>query len=171
MFEQIRRAFVLISFHRTLVSLDFVEFPYERFEGRSGKVVHRPCLPITFSYRGKSISIGSALVDTGSDFTILPLEIAHVLEIELDDSQTIRVDCAGGGVFTAMPSQNKIGYLISVKGYRPIAWTGTVFFAENEPIILLGHHECLEKFDLTFQGPEKSLGLLPRCNEMVQTRR
>jgi hypothetical protein len=33
MFEQIRRAFVLIWFHRTLVSLDFVKFPYERFEG------------------------------------------------------------------------------------------------------------------------------------------
>ena len=151
--------------------LDFVQFPYEKFEGIDGKMNYRPCLPITFSYKNNDIPIGSALVDTGSDFTILPLEIAHVLKIELDDSQEIRIDCAGGGVFKAMPSLHRIEYLISATGYRSFSWSGTVYFAEREPIILLGHHECLEKFDLTFQGPEKLLSLLPRCSGMVQTRK
>ena len=64
--------------------LDFVQFPYEKFEGIDGKMNYRPCLPITFSYKNNDIPIGSALVDTGSDFTILPLEIAHVLEIEVN---------------------------------------------------------------------------------------
>jgi len=102
------------------------------------------------------------LVDTGSDFTILPLEIAHYLEIELDDSERITVDCAGGGRFHVMPSQKKVKYQIDRKGYRSICWDGIVFFAEKEPIILLGHHECLEKFDLTFAGPERTLSVLPR---------
>jgi len=38
----------------------------------------------------------------------------------------------------------------------------SISFADAEPIMLLGHHQCLEYFDLTFQGPEKKLGVLPR---------
>src|SRR3989339_590912 len=99
--------------------LDFVQFPYEKFEGIDGKMNYRPCLPITFSYKNNDIPIGSALVDTGSDFTILPLEIAHVLKIELDDSQEIRIDCAGGGVFKAMPSKKRVSYSIVVRVFVP----------------------------------------------------
>lgn len=144
-----------------------MEFPYEGFEGDLG-IVYRPCLPVIFSYKEKSIAIRKALVDTGSDFTILPLEIAHFLEIELDDSRSIRIGCAGGGAFIAMPSQRGIGYMIHKDGYRDISWTGNVFFAEHEPIVLLGYQECLEKFDMTFRGPEKLLGILPREKNMVR---
>jgi hypothetical protein len=124
--------------------------------------VYRPCLPVTLGHRGKNFPVGRALVDTGSDITLLPLEIAHVLEVELDDMETIVIEGAGGGRFKAMPSRKKINYTIERKGYRPISWEGIAYFAENEEVILLGHHQCLEKFDLTFQGPERKLGLLPR---------
>ncbi|MFH1670150.1 MAG: hypothetical protein ABIA92_01030 [Patescibacteria group bacterium] len=138
-----------------------VEFSYVKCEAGHG-FSYRPQLPITFSYGDKSLSIGHALVDTGSDLSIVPLQIAHYLHIELDDTKKVTVDCAGGGRFTAMPSQKKIGYAIEQEGYRPIKWKGTVYFAEDEPVVLLGHHQCLEKFDLTFQGPEKKLGVMPR---------
>ena len=101
-------------------------------------------------------------MDTGSDLTILPLEIAHILEIELDDSKKLIMGSAGGGRFTALPSQKQISYTIELKGYRSITWKGIIYFAEDEPIVLLGHHQCLEKFDLNFQGPERKLGITPR---------
>lgn len=72
------------------------------------------------------------------------------------------MSAAGGGSFVVLPSQKKIGYTIEYKGYRPIHWEGIVYFAEDEPMILLGHHQCLEKFDLTFHGPERKLEILPR---------
>jgi hypothetical protein len=48
---------------------------------------------------------------------------------------------------------------------------GTVYFTETEPLVLLGHHECLEKFDMTFHGPERLLSLTPRCDGMVGARK
>jgi hypothetical protein len=93
--------------------------------------------------------------------TILPLGIAHLLEIELDDSKSLRIDSAGGGSFVALPSRRKVEYSIEKRGYRPIQWKSVAYFAE-ESAILLGHEDCLEKFDLTFCGPERTLQVLPR---------
>ena len=138
-----------------------MEFPYVKFEGEQGTCL-RPHVPVTISYKGKSFPVGNALVDTGSDITILPLEVAHLLRIQLDDSATLRLSSAGGGIFVALPSRNKVEYTIEKKGFRPIHWEGTVYFAEDEPIILLGHLQCLEYFDVTFYGPEKKVSLLPR---------
>jgi hypothetical protein len=137
-----------------------MQFPYVKCEGSHG-FVYRPYLPITFSYGAKKFPVGRALVDTGSDITILPLEIAHYLEIELDDSEKLTIDCAGGGVFVAMPSQKKVTYTIEAKGFRSISWEGIIYFAENEPVVLLGHQQCLDKFDLLFEGPEKKLSITP----------
>lgn len=119
-------------------------------------------LPVTFSYGGRVFPVGNALVDTGADFTLLPMEVAHLLKIPLDDAKAIRVGGAGGDVFVALPSQHKVGYAIAKKGHRTISWEGTIYFAEDEPTVLLGYRECLEYFDLTFEGPEKRLSVLPR---------
>lgn len=139
-----------------------MEFAYEPSEDQDGKIVYRPRLPITFTYKNNKLKIGRALVDTGSDFTILPLDVAHDLEIELDDSKILSMDAAGGGVFEALPSQKPVGYTIETDKFRPIRWEGIIYFAENEPVTLLGHYQCLEKFDLTFYGPERKLSILPR---------
>lgn len=56
----------------------------------------------------------------------------------------------------------KDGVRDRAEGYRPNRWEGTVYFAGGEPTILLGHHECLEYFDLTVYGPEKKSRVLPR---------
>ena len=138
-----------------------MEIPYIKCEGSNG-YSYRPYLPVTFSYGDRLFPVGRALVDTGSDLTILPLAIAHHLHIELDDSKKVIIDCAGGGRFTALPSQKNVHYSIEQKGFRSIKWKGIAYFAEQEPVVLLGHHECLEKFDLTFHGPERKLSILPR---------
>lgn len=136
-----------------------VEFKYTECEGN----VWRPYLPITFSYGSKQFPIGNALVDTGSDLTLLPLAIAHALEVELDDSKRRRIEAAGGSVFLVMPSQKTIGFTIRPpRGYRPISWKGTPFFSPDVESILLGHQAALEKFDITFQGPNKTFSVLPR---------
>ena len=148
-------------YHHIHISPVPVEVPYVKVEGSQG-LGYRPYLPITFSYKSRQFPAGHALVDTGSDITILPLYIAHLLEIELDDEKRIELDSAGGGSFSALPSLRQIGFCIERKGFRPIQWEGTAYFAEHEPVILLGHHDCLEKFDVTFHGPERKLSLLPR---------
>jgi hypothetical protein len=104
--------------------------------------------------------MGHALVDTGADITLMPLEVARLLKVPLDDTEPLRVSGAGAGEFIAYPSLHKVEYAIERKAFRPIRWEGTVYFADSDP--LLGHRKCLEFFDLTFHGPEKKLSVLPR---------
>ena len=91
-----------------------MEFSYVKCDGSFG-AIYRPYLPITLSFGKKSFPVGHALVDTGSDMTILPLEIAHQLEIQLDDTKSVLVGSAGGGGFRAMPSLKKLDMQLNIK--------------------------------------------------------
>lgn len=154
----------MISSLHINISQEAMEFAYVKTEGDTG-YIYRPSLSVTFSNGDKKFLVMNALVDTGSDVTILPLDIAHALNIELDDSKQMRLSCAGGGMFTALPSLKKITYTIEKKGFRPVSWKGTIYFAESEPVVLLGHYQCMENFDLTFYGPERKLSILPRFKQ------
>ncbi len=70
---------------------------------------------------------------------------------------------AGGDHCFIYPSPAPVTYLIhdpaSTAEYR---WHGQVFFTLEQEFVLLGHHQCLQKFDVTFKGPEKRLEMLPR---------
>jgi hypothetical protein len=100
-----------------------------------------------------------ALVDTGADITILPLDVAHYLEVELDDTEGLDVGSAGGGQFIALPSRKPLHFSIEQKGHRPVEWDAIVYFAPREPVVLLGHRQCLERLRLTFDGPGKILSV------------
>lgn len=139
-----------------------MEISYVKCEYEAGGFFYRPILPITLIHRHKKLPLGHALVDTGSDFSLFPLNVAHYLEIELDDSKKVTIASAGGGAFVALPSRHKITYAIEKKGFRSIRWEGIAYFTEDEPLNLLGHEQCLEMFDLTFRGPERILQVLPR---------
>lgn len=134
-----------------------MEFPYVEFEGGSFGPVRRPCLPLTLSYGARSFPVGHALVDTGADTTILPMAIADLLEVEFDRRRRAVFDSAGGGEFVVYPSKKKVGYAVEQSGYRPLVWQGTAFFSDSQPIILLGHYECLELLRLHFDGPCQQL--------------
>jgi hypothetical protein len=133
-----------------------VDFPYTPFEGLHGPSF-RPCLGVTLSYGNRKFPVGSALVDTGADVTLLPLEIAKVLAVELDESRAITIGSAGGGIFTAVPSLKPIGYAIEQPGFRPICWKGIPYFTTHQSTILLGHYQCLDYLELTFKGPSHVL--------------
>lgn len=112
-----------------------------------------PTLPISIN----GFPIGNALVDTGADITILPLEISQVLGIELNTEKAINIGSAGGGKFTAIPSKKKIKYSLEHSGFRPIQWNGTVFFAPRQPTILLGQYECLSELKITLDAKNRIL--------------
>ena len=90
------------------------------------------------------------------------MEVAHLLEVKLDDTKRILLSAADGGSFIAFPSHTSVEYVLEKKGYQPIKFEGTIYFAEEGEVSLLGHYQCLDKFDVTFHGPEKTFSLLPR---------
>jgi predicted aspartyl protease len=122
--------------------------------------IYRPSLPITFRNAGKSFPVGNALVDTGADVTLLPMEMAKHLGVELVSEEGIDVGSAGGGHFTAVPSATAIECSIEGDGFRPLRWKSVVYFAPRQQTVLLGHRGCLEHLDVCFHGPDRSLEVL-----------
>jgi predicted aspartyl protease len=55
-----------------------MEFDYSTYRNREG-TFYRPSIDLTFKYKSASFPYKSALVDTGSDFILIPLSLAEVL--------------------------------------------------------------------------------------------
>lgn len=135
-----------------------MRFEYAQYSGS-----WLPLIPVVFSCKKRQLPAVGALVDTGATHTILPLEFAPELGIAIDLEDRIETQVAGGGQCFIYPSPVAINYLIrdpdSKATYR---WQGQIFFALGQRIVLLGHHQCLEKFDITFKGTEKIVEVTPR---------
>lgn len=144
----------MTRFLRDLSSAAAMEFNYIERESDLG-TLHVPTLPISLN----GFPVGHAMIDTGADVTILPMEVNTLLGMELDQEHSIDMFSAGGGRFTAIPAAKKIRYSLEHSGFRPIVWLGTAFFAPRQPTILLGHYQCLEQLNLCFRGRKRTLSV------------
>lgn len=91
------------------------------------------------------------------------MEMSQVLGVAINLTDQVESQVAGGGQCFVYPSPIAIEYVLRdphlSKEYR---WQGPVLFALGQKFVLLGHHRCLEKFNITFYGPERRLELAPR---------
>ena len=133
-----------------------MKFKYSEYIGPNNTKIFRPTVPIIFKNKSKFIQT-EAIIDSGADFTILPIEIAGILDIKLDVHTKTIFHGAGGNPFTVYPSPVNIEHTLRQGGFRTIQWHTKVFFAESQPGILLGHRGFLEKFKITLDGKKKEL--------------
>ncbi len=129
-----------------------MEFEYTKKECDLG-TVFIPTLPISFN----GFPVGHALIDTGAEMTLLPMEINNILQLELDVERSIDVGSAGGGKFKAIPSKKKILFTLEHSGFRPLSWKGTVYFAPRQDAILLGQYQCLSELTITLDAPNHKI--------------
>lgn len=117
-----------------------------------------PLIPVVFSREKKSLPAVGALVDTGATHTVLPMEMALPLGISVNVTDQIETQIAGGGQCIVYLSPVSIEFILkepdSDKEYR---WKGQVLFALGQKFVLLGHHQCLENFDVLFRGRQRVL--------------
>lgn len=133
-----------------------MKFKYSEYTDENNIKIFRPTVPIIFKNESKFIQT-EAVIDSGSDFTILPIEIAGILDIKLDTHTKTIFHGAGGNPFPVYPSPVNIEHILRQSGFRPIKWQTKVFFAESQPAILLGHKGFLEKFKVTLDGKKKEV--------------
>jgi|GEM_PF-1725083 len=129
-----------------------MEFNYTKREWSRGSV-YVPVIPISLN----GFPIGNALVDTGADVTLLPMELNDLLGMELDREKAIMFTSAGGEDFRAIPTKKSIEYSIEQGGFRPILWKGIAFFVKGQPTILLGQYQCLSELKITLDAPKKKI--------------
>lgn len=121
--------------------------------------IFRPTVPIFFKNKSKFIHT-EAVIDSGADFTILPIELAGILDIKLDTNSKATFYGAGRNPFSVYPSPGSISCMLRKNGFKTITWKTKVFFAESQPAILLGHKGFLEKFRVTLDGERREVEIM-----------
>ncbi|NIA02360.1 MAG: hypothetical protein GWP15_03175 [Nitrospirae bacterium] len=138
-----------------------MKFKYSEYIGPNSTKIFRPTVPIIFKNKSKFIQT-EAIIDSGADFTILPIELAGILELKLDGRKKTTFHGAGSNPFTVYPSPVKIEHILRQEKFRPIKWKTNIFFAESQPGILLGHKGFLENFRVTLDGKRKEIEINQR---------
>lgn len=105
--------------------------PYTRIPNLLGESILRPLLPLTLFHQGRSIDV-TALVDSGSDVSILPYAIGMRLGLVWDESRAL-IGLSGN---LRQSSAQGVGVLAQVGDFEPVILTFAWTQAENAPLIL-----------------------------------
>lgn len=135
-----------------------MKFQYTKFKMPDGGATYRPILPILFKNKEQFVYV-EAVIDSGADHTILPIELAGELGIKLDEKSKQKFFGAGNNSFHVYPSPRKIEHVLRQNGFRTIRWESKVYFAEAQPSILLGFNGFLDRFKVSLNGPKKEFDI------------
>jgi len=115
-------------------------------------------LRVTFRYKKFRETIGNALVDTGADETLLPLSMANEMGFDFDlDKDRTMCGGAGGKQFPIYKSPEQIEFILESPGFRPYSWKSNVFFTLEQPTILIGRKNFLDRFVVKLDGKNRIL--------------
>lgn len=136
-----------------------ISFPYVEFLGLAEDRVFRPMIPVTFKANNEEFKSYS-LIDSGSDYTILPIEVAGKFKLDLSAQPRYDILGAGGNVFQIYKSPVELEHVIEKRGFRSIKWKSTVYFAESGSTFLLGQNGFLNKFKIVLNGQNKEVEIV-----------
>lgn len=143
-----------------------MRFPYREYVSQlpgstDYRLILRPVITIRVA-GSKSQARWDALVDTGADETLLPLAMADLLGVELDDEVTSFAAGISGDRLTI--HYGDVEFQIVGDG-DVVSWKALVGFVEfgssEDEVIVLGHGGCLDYFSARFDGENAELELLP----------
>jgi predicted aspartyl protease len=129
-------------------------FPYVEFVGLTEERIFRPMIPITFK-SNKTVFNTYALIDSGSDYTILPIEVAGLFNFSLTDQPRYTIGSAGGSSFTVYRSPEELNYVLKKRGFRDIQGKSLVYYAESCPTTLIGQSGILNNLNVRLDGNKR----------------
>lgn len=133
-----------------------MDFPYVEFRGLIEERIFRPMAPVSFSVNGKSFN-SYCLIDSGADYTILPIEAAKMLNLKLTHDESYQMQGAGGNVFKIYKSPVEIDCRIEKRGYRSVHWKSPLYFSESGSLTLLGHKGFFEFCNVNLKAEKREL--------------
>jgi hypothetical protein len=136
-----------------------MKFPYVEFLGLAEDRIFRPMIPVVFKANKKEFKTYS-LIDSGADYSILPIEIAGIFNLKLSDQPSYEILGAGGNSFTIYKSPIEIEQTMRKRGFRDINWKSYVYFAESGSTILLGQNSFLNHFEIILNGKNKNVEIV-----------
>lgn len=136
-----------------------MQFDYVEFLGFSEERIFRPLIPVTFKHKGLSFK-SFALLDSGADYTILPIQVADSLGVALASDLSFQIEGAGGQKFTIYKSPETVDHVLSKRGFRDIKWSCPVYFSESGSTLLLGQKGFLDRFKVTLDGHSRTASIV-----------
>ncbi len=140
--------------------VDEMNFPFTEFMGFAEDRVFRPMIPIAFEANNKSFD-GYALIDSGSDYNVLPVQVAYSLGLDLSGEVQYRVSAADGRTFTVYKSPLAIDHLIKKRDHKTIKWKSFVYFSDSVDNILLGESGFVDRFRVVLDGKNRKIEIEP----------
>ena len=126
-------------------------FKYKPIQIKSGKTLYRPMIPLTIEGKEKINLIG--ILDSGSDISIIPREIAEIINIEYVGENEI------SGIY-GMPVKAKQGRVRIEfgKGREISCFDIPVLVPLKEGIsVIIGRLGFFEQFKITFSEAERKI--------------
>lgn len=138
-----------------------MRFAYQKYRTKSpvlpGGIVARPEISVKVIGPVGPVTL-DALVDTGSDLTIIPLWVASQIGVDVDASPRWPLAGLAGQVAEASPGDVELEITSAGSFFR---WTTAVSFvahpAGSKATAILGHSGFLDFFRVTFDGPAMEL--------------
>jgi hypothetical protein len=147
-----------------------MNFSYRQYNKADGSKIYRPEIPVRVTGPAGGASF-FALLDTGSDRTILPRRIGERIGAEMDNSTAVTALGVGGQQVQVVPGAVDLELVQGKKRYR---WRADVAFISlpdpKREVTLLGHRGFLEFFDVTFYGENRKVRLRPGCGSRRPSR-
>lgn len=119
------------------------------------KILVRPIIPISLKSKGRSLRY-EALIDSGADFSIFPVEIAKKLEINLKKARKIYFSSATGDLVKGVISKIKLDLGKGTFG------TEIVFADLAEQTGILGQYGFFDKFIVKFDLGKEEIEIKKR---------
>jgi hypothetical protein len=131
-------------------------FLAELFDGESLSDIYRPIVPV-FIHGPRDSLLIRPLLDSGADFTLLPLSVATAIGVDLDMDRIGTVGGIEGGSLATYSSDVEFELNDGNERYR---WSATVRFAAGNNM-LLGHLGFLEFLIATLDHHNRTFSLEP----------
>jgi predicted aspartyl protease len=126
-------------------------FKYKSVKLKSGKNILRPMIPLTIQAKEKIDLVG--ILDSGSDITIIPKEIAEAVGIDLQEENEI----SGISGIPVKARQAKVSVNFG-RGHEIYSFNIPVLIPEKENIpIIIGRMGFFEQFKITFAEADKKI--------------
>ena len=120
-------------------------------------ILHRPEILIRVVGKAGSSKL-RALVDPGSDDTLLPLSVGRSIGATMDLTQTWHAEGIGGQAIPVILGEVEFELTDGKQTFRWTAKVGFVDFADpKDEITVLGHAGFLDYFRTTFDGHLRTL--------------
>ncbi len=110
--------------------------------------IQRPRIPVTLSHNGMNFEV-AAILDSGSDFSIVPKEVAEALGLDLG-GKSKKINGIGGGVEVA---EDFVNIMIEGKPEKHRFRIPVQIFTQDAGWndVLIGREPFFREFDITFR--------------------